>query len=76
MDQQDQDLLQAELDDFSYEQLLSQLETLTQQLASGELGIEKAAELYERACIIHKVAQCRLDSIRSRLLPSLEQDED
>lgn len=75
MDQRDQDLLQAELNGLSYEQLLDQLEILTQQLASGELGIERAADLYEKARIIHKVAQYRLDSIRSRLLPDLEEQD-
>ncbi len=74
MDQRDQESLQAQLNQLSYEELLSQLETLTQQLASGELGIERAAELYEKARVIHKVAQQRLDSIRSRLLPTLEED--
>jgi exonuclease VII small subunit len=39
----------------TFEELLAALELVTSRLASGELGIEAAADLYEQAEILHAV---------------------
>jgi exodeoxyribonuclease VII small subunit len=61
----------------SYEQLLAELETMTDRMAAGDIGIEAAADLYERATALHAVAAARLDAIRARIdnLPSIEATE-
>jgi exodeoxyribonuclease VII small subunit len=62
-----------DLDALTFEQLLQQLELVTAQLADGDLGIEAAADLYERARALHTVAGERLDRV-SRRIDALEDD--
>lgn len=56
-----------DLDRLSYEQLLERLESLTERMASGDIGIEEATELYERASALHAVATERLERIEARI---------
>lgn len=51
----------------SFEELISLLEDLTRRMASGEVGIEAAADLYEQAGVVHREAGERLARVRSRL---------
>lgn len=51
----------------SFEELLAELESITDRLAGGELGIEAAADLYERAERLHALATARLEAVRQRL---------
>ena len=51
----------------SYEELVEKLEDLTRRIASGEVGIEEASELYERAGAIHRLAAERLAQVRARI---------
>lgn len=51
----------------TYEQLVEMLEDLTRRIASGEVGIEEASELYERAGEIHRLAAERLAQVRARI---------
>jgi exodeoxyribonuclease VII small subunit len=51
----------------TFEEILAELEAITDQLASGEMGIESAADLYERACELHALAAERLDQVKSRV---------
>jgi exodeoxyribonuclease VII small subunit len=51
----------------TFEQLLAELESLTDRLAGGELGIEAAAEIYERAERLHALASARLEQVRERV---------
>lgn len=55
------------LDDMTYEELLAELESLTSQMASGDIGIEAAAELYERAGVLHAAASERLARVQERI---------
>ena len=55
------------LDRLTYEQLVEMLEDLTRRIASGEVGIEEASELYERAGAIHRLAAERLAQVRTRI---------
>lgn len=68
----------ADLDSLSYEELLALLEALTTRMASGSIGIEEAADLYDRAAALHVAASARLARIRERidrLAPPLPQSE-
>lgn len=55
------------LDSLRYEELVDLLEELTRQMASGEVGIEEAARLYERADVVHRQAVERLERVRERI---------
>ncbi|HEX2039463.1 MAG TPA: exodeoxyribonuclease VII small subunit [Acidimicrobiales bacterium] len=54
-------------DDLTFEQLVEQLEGLTERMASGDIGIEEAADLYERAQVLHGVAEERLRRVQERI---------
>ncbi len=56
-----------DLGSLRYEQLVELLEGLTRQMASGGVGIEEAARLYERAGVVHAAASERLASVTARL---------
>jgi len=53
--------------DRRFEDLLAELEAVTDRLANGEIGIEEAAELYEHASGLHRQAAERLDAVRARV---------
>lgn len=46
---------------------MSELESLTEKLSAGDLGIEAAADLYERAEKLHALAAARLAQVRARV---------
>lgn len=50
-----------------FEDLLGELEAVTDRLAAGEIGIEEAADLYEHASRLHREAAERLDAVRARV---------
>ena len=51
----------------TFEELLADLEAVTDRLASGELGIEAATELYEHAQRLHALASARLAQVQDRI---------
>lgn len=51
----------------TYEQLVAELEALTDRMASGDLGIEEAADLYEQARALHDAAAERLARVQARI---------
>ena len=51
----------------TFEELMTELETLTAQLAAGDLGIEAAADVFERAEKLHALATERLERVRARV---------
>jgi exodeoxyribonuclease VII small subunit len=51
----------------TFEQLMGELESLTEALATGELGIEAAADLYARAERLHALASARLAQVQARV---------
>ncbi|MGH9055284.1 MAG: exodeoxyribonuclease VII small subunit [Acidimicrobiales bacterium] len=51
----------------SFEELMDELEQATERLATGELGIEAAAELFERAERLHGLAAARLAQVQERV---------
>lgn len=56
-----------DLGSLSYEALVALLEDLTRQMASGDVGIEEAALLYEQAGLVHRAATERLANVTARL---------
>lgn len=57
----------SEAGERTFEELMEELEQLTGRLAAGDLGIEAAADLYERAERLHAQASERLAQVRSRV---------
>jgi exodeoxyribonuclease VII small subunit len=51
----------------TFEQLMGELEAVTEALATGELGIEAAVDLYARAERLHALASARLAQVQARV---------
>ena len=51
----------------TFEELMAELEEVTGRLAAGDIGIEAAADLYERAEKLHARAAERLEQVRARV---------
>ena len=51
----------------SFEDLMAELEQVTELLAAGEVGIEAATDLYERAQQLHSLASERLARVQERV---------
>jgi len=51
----------------SFEELVDRLEALASELADGGLGIERAADFYERAQRLHAAAAARLEAVVRRI---------
>jgi exodeoxyribonuclease VII small subunit len=56
-----------EPDSRTFEDLMTELEAVTERLAAGDLGIEAAADLYERAERLHALATERLAQVQARV---------
>jgi exodeoxyribonuclease VII small subunit len=54
-------------EEMTFEELMTALEEVTDRLASGELGIEAAADLYEQAERLHALAAQRLAQVQERV---------
>ena len=54
-------------DAMTFEQLVAALEQLTERMASGDIGIEEAADLYEQAEFLHGLAVERLERVQERI---------
>jgi exodeoxyribonuclease VII small subunit len=51
----------------TFEELMTELELVTERLAAGDLGIEAAADLYEQALRLHALASERLARVQARV---------
>jgi exodeoxyribonuclease VII small subunit len=51
----------------TFEELVATLEELTERMASGQIGIEEAADLYEQAERLHALAAERLARVQARI---------
>jgi exodeoxyribonuclease VII small subunit len=54
-------------DQLSFEDLMALLEALTDKLATGQIGIEEATDLYEQAERLHALAAERLAKVQARI---------
>jgi exodeoxyribonuclease VII small subunit len=55
------------VDNRTFEELMTELETVTERLAAGDLGIEAATDLYEQALRLHALASERLAQVQARV---------
>ncbi len=60
----------------SYEQLVEALEQLTERMADGEIGIEEAVDLYERAGRLEELARARLERVQQRIKALADEGEE
>jgi len=51
----------------TFEDLMAELEAVTERLAAGDLGIEAATDLYEQAERLHAQAAQRLAEVQARV---------
>jgi exodeoxyribonuclease VII small subunit len=51
----------------TFEDLVSELETVAAAMDRGDIGIEEAADLYSRAAALHAAAHDRLTAVQARL---------
>lgn len=54
-------------DERTFEELMAELEQVTDLLAAGEVGIEAAAQMYERAQQLHSLAAQRLAAVQEKV---------
>lgn len=57
----------ADFSSWTFEQLVGELEAVTKTMEAGDLGIEDAVALYERAGSLHEAAFVRLHSVQARV---------
>jgi exodeoxyribonuclease VII small subunit len=65
----------SDFDGLTYEQLVDELEAVTVRMATGEIGIEEVADLYERAGRLYTEAQARLERVRQRIAALTEKPD-
>ena len=58
----------------TFEELVGELEQVARAMDAPELGIEEAADLYERAGALHRAASDRLAQVQARLESLRQQD--
>ena len=54
-------------EELTFEELVAALEVLTERMAAGDIGIEEAADLYERSQALHDLAAERLAHVQRRI---------
>jgi exodeoxyribonuclease VII small subunit len=66
----------ARYEEMTFEEMMAALEQLTDRMASGQIGIEEAADLYEEAERLHGLAAERLARVQARIeARAAEQDQ-
>jgi exodeoxyribonuclease VII small subunit len=51
----------------TFEEIVAELEALTDRMAAGDIGIEEATALYEEAGRLHSLAADRLARVQERI---------
>lgn len=57
----------------SFEEIVAELEDVVRRMSGTEIGIEEAADLYEKARHLHEVAAARLESVEARIAELAEE---
>ena len=60
----------------SFEDVVSELEDVVRRMAGTDIGIEEAADLYEKARNLHEAAAARLDAVEARIAELAGDPED
>jgi exodeoxyribonuclease VII small subunit len=55
------------VESMTFEELVDELTDVTAQMDDGAIGIERAADLYDRASALHAAASARLVNVEARL---------
>ena len=58
----------------SFEEIVAELEDVVRRMSGTDLGIEEAADLYEKARALHDAAAARLETVEARIA-ELAEDE-
>lgn len=66
---------ELEMDGLSFEESLSELDQLVNQLESGELDLEDSLKKFERGIALARVSQHKLTAAQQRVEILLKQDE-
>lgn len=59
----------------SFEDIVSELEDVVRRMSGTDIGIEEAADLYEKARGLHDAAAARLEAVEARIAELSEGDE-
>lgn len=51
----------------SFEEVVSELEDVVRRMSGADIGIEEAADLYEKARSLHDAAAARLEAVEARI---------
>ena len=54
-------------DQRSFEEVVSELEDVVRRMSGADIGIEEAADLYEKARALHDAAAARLEAVEERI---------
>lgn len=60
--------------DRSFEEVVAELEDVVRRMSGADIGIEEAADLYEKARRLHDAAAARLEAVEARIA-ELAEDE-
>ena len=58
----------------SFEEIVVELEDVVRRMSGTDIGIEEAADLYEKARSLHDAAAARLEAVEARIA-ELAEDE-
>jgi len=67
-------MAKKKLENLSFEESLSELDTIVQSLEQGELSLEESMALFERGLNLSKVSQVKLQSAEQKVKILLEQN--
>jgi len=51
----------------SFEEVVAELEDVVRRMSGTDIGIEEAADLYEKARALHDAAAARLEAVEARI---------
>lgn len=60
----------------SFEDVVTELEDVVRRMSATDLGIEEAADLYEKARSLHDAAAARLEAVEARIAELAEDGEE
>lgn len=62
-------------DQRSFEEIVAELEDVVRQMSGADIGIEQAADLYEKARGLHDAAAARLEAVEARIAELSDAEE-
>ena len=69
-------MARKKIENLSFEESLSELETIVQNLEQGELSLEESMSLFERGLTLSKLSQNKLQTAEQKVKILLEQNGD